>query len=145
MLYKTKVKLSSAVSSKWLYRAVSSIQAMSKRFTLYFPASIHAAINERRLHIQISTTVCSQVLIQLSELEHNRVGKLAQGFTLQPRIQTRVLIVPEPLSLQYLSTVPVYSTCLQYLSTVPVYSTCLQYLSTVPVYSTCLQYLSTVQ
>ena len=42
---------------------------------------------------------------------------------------------------QYLSSVPVLSTCPQYLSTVPVHSwhsTCPQYLSTVPVLCTCL-------
>ena len=85
---KSKLKLSS-------YVAQYPVLDCSKRFTLYFPdrpvqsdtistslGSIqpHATSNARKLLVHISTTVYSQVLIQLSELEQCRVKKLAQGF-----------------------------------------------------------------
>ena len=92
---KTDVQRHPHQQGKFLYSAVSSPQDRSKRFTLYFPdrlvqsdtisASLgsiqpYAAINARRLLVHISTTVYSQVLIQLNELEQCRVKKLAQGF-----------------------------------------------------------------
>ena len=67
---------------KFLYSAVSNPQDCSKRFTLSFPRSHvqpdtistslgsiqpYAAINARRLLVQISTTVSSQVLIYTAE------------------------------------------------------------------------------
>ena len=77
-------KINEKAKGLFLYSAVSSPQDRSKRFTLYFPdrpvhsdtisafvGSIqpYATINGRRLLVHISTTVYSQVLTQLSELE----------------------------------------------------------------------------
>ena len=47
----------------------------------------------KTIHTQISTTVYNQVLIQLSALEHFRVKTITQGFTMQHKIKTRVLLV----------------------------------------------------
>ena len=87
-LYKVK-KVSSYIA---LYPVLRTAQSA---FTLYFPVrpvqsdtistslgSIqpYATINARMLLVHISTTVYSQILIQLSELEQCRVNKFAKGF-----------------------------------------------------------------
>ena len=71
------------------------LRTAQRAFTLYFPGrpvqsntistslgsiQLYAAVNVRWLLVYISTTVYSQVLIQLTELEQCKVKKLAQGF-----------------------------------------------------------------
>ena len=56
----------------------------------------YATINARRLLVHISTTVNSQVFIQLSEMEQGRLKIVAKVLTPQHRIRTRVLLVESP-------------------------------------------------
>ena len=94
-LFHSGIALRNSKNGKFLDSAVSSPQDCSKCFTRYFPdrpvysgtnlASLrsiqpYATINAQRLLVHISTTVYSQVLIQLSELEQCRVKKLAHVF-----------------------------------------------------------------
>ena len=96
---------------KFLYNAVSSPQDCSKHFTLYSLADLynqtpyrllweafsHVEINARRHSHKYSPLSIARYSFVQQQLEQCRVKKLAQGFTQQHRIRTRVLLVENPM------------------------------------------------
>ena len=97
-----KVKISSYIAQYPVLRT-----ACPKRFTLYFhdrhhlnfsvkhPATVTRLVGVGRSYKYPPLPIARYSFIQLSELEQRRVNKLAQGFTRQHMIRTRIIFLIE--------------------------------------------------